>query len=250
MFTMTQVKFECRISEFLKDKIHYKSSQIGISSSEFIRIILNDSINIDELFNSNMSINEGRFDEFISCRISYEKHNKLKEISKNKNITFSSLIRLILHSEKYIVGKSDYINLCEFELIRSGKLLNTIAHELNINNLLSKNNEEVYQLILAKLVEPGIVINNILMLLENPPVMNNRDHDYIIYPKTIQLKWSSHIYRISNNIRQIFSRLYADQNLINENLYRLILNELNNFSECYKRVFIYLKIFNKVITQK
>jgi hypothetical protein len=148
------------------------------------------------------------------------------------------------------VGKSDYINLCEFELIRSGKLLNTIAHELNINNLLSKNNEEVYQLILAKLVEPGIVINNILMLLENPPVMNNRDHDYIIYPKTIQLKWSSHIYRISNNIRQIFSRLYADQNLINENLYRLILNELNNFSECYKRVFIYLKIFNKVITQK
>ena len=244
---MSKVKFDCRISKELKNSLTKKASEAGLTDSEFIRIMLNEEFDITKLINNYKNDNI-ELSSKIRCRILEYKYNELESLCNQNNITISLLIRLLIKVDDYEVNKNKYLHICEYELIRSGKKLNEIAYELNKKNLSSNIHENDYNIVIARLIEPFLIANNIQTLLKNPPHITSTEVK-TLYNKTTQLSWASHIYRITNNVRQIFTRCLSDfnDNIISINLYNEIVKALHSLIQIYENIFIYLKIFNKII---
>ncbi|MBY0244114.1 MAG: hypothetical protein K2Q03_01545 [Sphingobacteriaceae bacterium] len=243
------VKLECRIPKNIKQRIIDKTTASNISISEFIRTIFDDIEDLNQIEYKNISKNM-LYDDKIRFKLSDEKIKLINQICIHNQCNISQLIRAFLETENYIINQFEYLTLCEFEITRVGTILNKIAHELNRKNLLLDLSNESYEIVIARLIEPIFIINNVISLLSNPPLFSDDiSNSKFIYQKKTQLRWAAKIYRITNNIRQIIRRIIIDykDDIILKNTYDILLLRINELESKFKEIFVCLKIFRKII---
>lgn len=243
------IKLECRIPKSIKQKIINKISKSDITISEFIRNIIDDidTLNTFELKNLSSNI---ICDDKIRFKLPEEKVKLLNQICADNKCNISQLVRVILDNENYVINQFEYLTLCEFEMTRAGTILNNIAHELNRKALLLDINNESYEVVIARLIEPSFIINNVIILLSNPPLLNNElTNQKIMYQRKTQLHWASKIYRITNNTRQIVRRMIIDyeNGLLSQDIYYTLVVKINELETNFQEIFLRLKIFHKIM---
>lgn len=242
-----------RIPKELKLQIQEKAKDAGITSSEFVRIMIEDYTKFNTILDDNLDT-YNTCNEKIRFKLSTDKLLNLELIAKENNVTLSFLIRSMMKVDNYQINKMEYLQICESEIDRAGILLNNIAHELNRKNLTNEVDDLCYEVTTARLIEPYILISNLSTLLMNPPIFvkntsPERKQIIHLYKKEVQAKWACKIYRTTNNLRQISRRAADDyqKGLVGYKIYEKLMDKLLELEQKYNDGFKILCIFNRVV---
>ena len=242
-----------RVTEELNEYLFSKANQASISMSELVRIILESdkllTISPTEIYSiCHDEITTKKLKFIIGIRINEERAKWLKSVASNIGVNLGLLMRAIILQDNTEIVARDYLLMCLEMLPPIGVLINQIAYQLNLENVMNKISELSYQVASSRLLIVDGMLGRLTILLVNLPCNSlTQSTKTKINNKKDVITWISKLNPICNNISQIANRTYADflatkiQNLT----FQIMINRLNKIEDTVKLLYDDVKFISK-----